>query len=208
MSMRQNSGRRSSSKRCSSGKFPEKLAAGRQSLDNGQHERVRPWCVDSPYLSRRSRMLTHSAGKEDNADWTLQRRAIKFAKTSFSLLDCLRHPRRTSRRPKLKCKPLKSPPMEFGKRHASVNARRLTYSRRSKPLVNARVTLATAQHDRIVGSYTLLANVGRLSPVVLGLPVDPNLRTTSALHAGARRVGWYSESGRAIAARQNRERRR
>jgi outer membrane protein len=38
-------------------------------------------------------------------------------------------------------------------------------------LVNARVSLVTAQHDRVVASYTLLAAVGRLSPEVLGLPV-------------------------------------
>lgn len=37
-------------------------------------------------------------------------------------------------------------------------------------LVNARVALVTAQRDRVVASYTLLAAVGRLSPVVLGLP--------------------------------------
>ena len=36
-------------------------------------------------------------------------------------------------------------------------------------LVNARVALVTAQHDRVVASYTLLANVGRLTPQVLGL---------------------------------------
>jgi len=36
-------------------------------------------------------------------------------------------------------------------------------------LVNARVALVTAQHDRVVASYTLLANVGRLTPTVLGL---------------------------------------
>ena len=36
-------------------------------------------------------------------------------------------------------------------------------------LVNARVALVTAQHDRVVASYTLLAAVGRLSPIVLGL---------------------------------------
>ena len=39
-------------------------------------------------------------------------------------------------------------------------------------LVNARVAVVTAQHDRIVASYTLLANVGRLDPAVLGLPVQ------------------------------------
>jgi outer membrane protein len=38
-------------------------------------------------------------------------------------------------------------------------------------LVNARVAVVTAQHDRVVASYTLLAAVGRLSPDVLGLHV-------------------------------------
>ena len=38
-------------------------------------------------------------------------------------------------------------------------------------LVNARVAVVTAQHDRVVASYTLLAAVGRLSPEVLGLRV-------------------------------------
>jgi outer membrane protein len=38
-------------------------------------------------------------------------------------------------------------------------------------LVNARVALVTAQRDRVVASYTLLAAVGRLSPEVLGLNV-------------------------------------
>ncbi len=37
-------------------------------------------------------------------------------------------------------------------------------------LVNARVALVTAQRDRVVASYTLLAAVGRLSPVILRLP--------------------------------------
>lgn len=39
-------------------------------------------------------------------------------------------------------------------------------------LVNARVALVTAQRDRVVASYTLLAAVGRLSPPVLGLPTS------------------------------------
>jgi outer membrane protein len=38
-------------------------------------------------------------------------------------------------------------------------------------LVNARVALVTAQRDRVVASYTLLAAVGRLVPQVLGLHV-------------------------------------
>ncbi|HET9903229.1 MAG TPA: TolC family outer membrane protein [Xanthobacteraceae bacterium] len=39
-------------------------------------------------------------------------------------------------------------------------------------LVNARVALVTAQRDRVVASYTLLAATGRLSPTVLGLSVE------------------------------------
>ena len=38
-------------------------------------------------------------------------------------------------------------------------------------LVNARVALVTAQRDRVVASYTLLAAAGRLAPEVLGLNV-------------------------------------
>jgi outer membrane protein len=36
-------------------------------------------------------------------------------------------------------------------------------------LVNARVALVTAQHDRVVASYAVLSAIGRLSPQVLGL---------------------------------------
>lgn len=36
-------------------------------------------------------------------------------------------------------------------------------------LVNARVALVTAQHDRVVASYSVLTAVGRLAPQVLGL---------------------------------------
>ncbi|RIK97707.1 MAG: channel protein TolC [Proteobacteria bacterium] len=36
-------------------------------------------------------------------------------------------------------------------------------------LVNARVALVTAQHDRVVASYNVLNAIGRLSPAVLGL---------------------------------------
>jgi outer membrane protein len=38
-------------------------------------------------------------------------------------------------------------------------------------LVNARVSVVTAQHDRVVASYSLLSAVGRLNPEVLGLHV-------------------------------------
>lgn len=39
-------------------------------------------------------------------------------------------------------------------------------------LVNARVALVTAQHDRVVASYAVLTAVGRLSPQVLKLPTN------------------------------------
>jgi outer membrane protein len=45
-------------------------------------------------------------------------------------------------------------------------------------LVNARVSLIVAQHDRVVASYSLLSAVGRLSAQVLKLPVsiyDPSI---------------------------------
>ncbi len=45
-------------------------------------------------------------------------------------------------------------------------------------LVNARVALVTAQHDRVVASYGVLAAIGRLSPQVLGLATtiyDPSV---------------------------------
>src|SRR5580700_8616377 len=45
-------------------------------------------------------------------------------------------------------------------------------------LVNARVALVTAQHDRVVASYAVLNSVGRLSPLVLKLQTtvyDPSV---------------------------------
>ncbi len=45
-------------------------------------------------------------------------------------------------------------------------------------LVNARVALVTAQHDRVVASYSVLNAVGRLSPTVLNLATtvyDPSV---------------------------------
>jgi outer membrane protein len=44
-------------------------------------------------------------------------------------------------------------------------------------LVNARVALVTAQHDRVVASYNVLQRIGRLSPQILKLPTttyDPS----------------------------------
>jgi outer membrane protein len=45
-------------------------------------------------------------------------------------------------------------------------------------LVNARIALVTAEHDRVVASYAVLSAVGRLSPQVLHLPTttyDPGV---------------------------------
>jgi outer membrane protein len=45
-------------------------------------------------------------------------------------------------------------------------------------LVNARVALVTAQHDRVVASYAVLNQIGRLQPQVLNLPTtiyDPSV---------------------------------
>jgi outer membrane protein len=55
-------------------------------------------------------------------------------------------------------------------------------------LVNARVALVTAQHDRVVASYAVLSSVGRLSPQVL------NLATTvydPSVHYQQVRDSWY-----------------
>jgi outer membrane protein len=55
-------------------------------------------------------------------------------------------------------------------------------------LVNARVALVTAQHDRVVASYAVLNAVGRLSPQVLRLPTaayDPSV------HYQQVRDNWY-----------------
>ena len=38
-------------------------------------------------------------------------------------------------------------------------------------LLSARVALVTAQHNRVVASYTLLADIGRLDAETLGLSV-------------------------------------
>jgi outer membrane protein len=55
-------------------------------------------------------------------------------------------------------------------------------------LVNARVALVTAQHDRVVASYSVLSSVGRLSPQVL------NLSTTTydpSVHYQQVRDSWF-----------------
>jgi outer membrane protein len=55
-------------------------------------------------------------------------------------------------------------------------------------LVNARVALVTAQHDRVVASYSVLNAIGRLSPQVL------NLKTTTydpSVHYHQVRDSWF-----------------
>jgi outer membrane protein len=55
-------------------------------------------------------------------------------------------------------------------------------------LVNARVALVTAQHDRVVASYAVLTSVGRFSPQVL------NLSTTTydpSVHYQQVRDSWF-----------------
>jgi outer membrane protein len=54
-------------------------------------------------------------------------------------------------------------------------------------LVNARVSLVSAQRDRVVASYTLLSSVGRLSPQVLGLRVPTY---DAAVHYHQVRDSW------------------
>ena len=48
-------------------------------------------------------------------------------------------------------------------------------------LVNARVSLVTAQRDRVVASYSLLAAVGRLSPQVLELACRSTTRRCTTI---------------------------
>jgi outer membrane protein len=55
-------------------------------------------------------------------------------------------------------------------------------------LVNARISLVVAQHDRVIASYSVLAAIGKLSPEVLGLstPIyDP------AAHYHQIRDSWF-----------------
>ena len=65
-------------------------------------------------------------------------------------------------------------------------------------LVNARVALVTAQHDRVVASYTLLAAVGGLVDAA-ARSQRPGLRSDGALPAGARRLDGRAQSRRQIA---------
>jgi len=54
-------------------------------------------------------------------------------------------------------------------------------------LVNARIALITAQHDRVVASYSVLNAVGRLSPIVMNLPTETY---DSSVHYHQVRDSW------------------
>jgi outer membrane protein len=67
-----------------------------------------------------------------------------------------------------------------GVREEAAEGQRITLDvlNAEQALVNARVALVTAQHDRVVASYAVLNAVGRLSPQVLKLPTsayDPSV---------------------------------
>jgi outer membrane protein len=55
-------------------------------------------------------------------------------------------------------------------------------------LVNARLALVTAQHDRVVASYAVLGAVGRLSPQVLRLP---SATYDASVHYHQVRNNWF-----------------
>ena len=55
-------------------------------------------------------------------------------------------------------------------------------------LVNARLALVTAQHDRIVASYAVLSAIGRLSPQVLRLPTATY---DASVHYHQVRNNWF-----------------
>jgi len=55
-------------------------------------------------------------------------------------------------------------------------------------LVNARLALVTAQHDRIVASYAVLSAIGRLSPQVLRLPTATY---DASVHYHQIRNNWF-----------------
>src|SRR5580704_3474869 len=55
-------------------------------------------------------------------------------------------------------------------------------------LVNARVALVTAQHDRVVASYAVLNAIGRLSPQVMNLPTTTY---DASVHYQQVRDSWF-----------------
>ncbi len=64
-------------------------------------------------------------------------------------------------------------------------------------LVNARINLVNAQHDRVVNSYRVLSTVGRLSPH-RAQPAHQHLRPERALSSGARQLDRRALAGRSL----------
>jgi outer membrane protein len=63
-------------------------------------------------------------------------------------------------------------------------------------LVQARTALVTAQHDRIVASYTVLASVGSLSPQILGLRIETYDPMVHYQQVRDRWIGVHTPDGR------------
>jgi outer membrane protein len=85
-----------------------------------------------------------------------------------------------------------------GVREEAAEGQRITLDvlNAEQALVNARVALVTAQHDRVVASYAVLNAVGRLSPQVLKLPTttyDPSVHYRQVRNAW---VGVRTPDGR------------
>jgi outer membrane protein len=85
-----------------------------------------------------------------------------------------------------------------GVREEAAEGQRITLDvlNAEQALVNARVALVTAQHDRVVASYAVLNAVGRLSPQVLKLPTtayDPSAHYRQVRNAW---VGVRTPDGR------------
>jgi outer membrane protein len=85
-----------------------------------------------------------------------------------------------------------------GVREEAAEGQRITLDvlNAEQALVNARVALVTAQHDRVVASYAVLNAVGRLSPQVLKLPTaayDPSVHYQQVRNAW---VGVRTPDGR------------
>ncbi len=68
-------------------------------------------------------------------------------------------------------------------------------------LVNARIALVTAEHDRVVASYAVLNGIGRLSPQVLRL-ATPVYDPGCSLSSGARQLVRRSHARRPLSQEQ------
>ena len=147
------------------------LGIGSLSYD-GQPQRIGPWHVDGADLSRRRGILAYSPIERDcGTASSRSRHGLRSGSAgnvvqSWGLLDAAKA--------NIEATQAQVQAAEIalnGIREEARVGQRTTFDvlTAQQTLVNARVALVTAQHDRIVASYTLLANVGRSPPVVLGL---------------------------------------